>query len=102
MIGIQGGHQLSDIKNDFVSVLDPILEKIIILQKKSNISTFYQFIDIDTYFGVRLEELLTSHRMILSKIKRGMKVEVKFNILNKLDEIIGQIIKIFEDSQAKS
>ncbi len=72
-----------------ISVLDPLLEKIITLQKKANLQNFYQFIDIDTYFGVRLEELLTSHRMILSKIKKGMQVDVKFNILNKLDEIIG-------------
>lgn len=78
-----------------------MFEKIIQLQKKANQQNFYQSITMQTKLGVSLIDLLSSKERILDKLKSGVLVLFKFNLLSKLDDILFSVIKYYEESQKK-
>lgn len=44
---------------------------------------------------------MSSNKMVISNLKKGMKIDLTFKILNKVDEMILSILKTLEDSKNK-
>ena len=63
---------MSAFKKEYISVLDPVLEKIIELQKKYYGADFYQQIRLQAKFGTSLASLLSSGRPIIEKMMEGI------------------------------
>lgn len=101
IFGIQGGHQLQSIKQEYISVLDPVLDKIIQLQKKAKLPDFYQYVLLESKFGASLMDLLSSSQSILETLMEGVTLKIKFAILSKLDDIILAIYKQLEENNKR-
>ena len=56
---------------------------------------------MQTKLGVSLIDLLASKKRIIDKMKKGVQVLFKFNLLSKLDDLIFSILKYYEDSKKK-
>lgn len=98
IVGIQGGHQLQEIKQNYISPFDPVLEKIITLQKKANQQNFYQSILLQTRLNSSLLNLLSSKKIVLEELMDGAQFQFKFNLLSKLDDIFFSMLKYYEET----
>ncbi|CDW78300.1 calmodulin-like protein 3 [Stylonychia lemnae] len=101
IIGIQGGHQLQYLKQSYISPFDPVLDKVIQLQKKSNTQNFYQSLTVVTELGTNLVELLANKSTIIDSLMKGVNFKVGFKLLSKMDDILLSIIQFYEEQAKK-
>ena len=87
---------MADFKKEHIQALEPLFEKVIALQKRSNLQDFYQQINLETKFGVKLIDLISDKKTFIDQLN-DMNLNFKFSIINKLDEIILTFIKTLDE-----
>jgi hypothetical protein len=90
------------LRQEYILPLEPLFGKVIELQSKIKEFGHYQYVSLNSKFSCKLADVLSSEdKNILQKLMKGVDLELKFALLNKLDDILLQIYKQYQEQQKK-
>ena len=101
--GMQGGHQLAALHKTFIQNFSSLFNRIINLQKKSNLQNCYQKLEAGFVIASTPIDICSSDDLLLLALMKGVKSNFSLTLLNRLHKpILDYIKQLKEESKADS